>query len=565
MQMASATAMFARESTGSTSPAAVLNEAYQMEVDSRESPTREAQLPSYPSVVNDSSLSNERAPVANADFMDKELIPPTSRLSRLPHKVPSSPQTTPDHTDPVAISAYQNNTTSYTSQDVHHFVNSSASLTPSTATRTSGQQSTPPETSVSSFSQPLQHHVLTHPIRRPRTSNTIFQSSTDLAAHYGIPQILPPAPRTTPRNTAPAYKESDFDTLKNAYITMLSDKPTDNSVAAPSAPQMSSTIASSGLDAPDTMTDAQLRDIATILGKDTASYFSVSLTHYIGTACTASSPEFRDQDYFDTFMSTSPLMPELDEFGTSPLETPYSDFLTTPLFSDDALLTSPNMEDYMNMPLFPSITDEQEVPIQSKAPAPVFENLYTISPTTPAIESFDSFDPAQLYKPGSVSTTHSDSSADYTAGAPAPTRRVKATGIRKGVTPDSLLDEKAPTQPRKYTTPSVTSRKEVPAVFARKRLHSVAFGEEQDQLDQHPPDEKEADLIEAKRRQNTVAARRSRKRKLERVQNMEKSRDEERALKEIWQERANFFLGLARSHGHVYPDFPPDERQYADV
>ncbi|KAF8869737.1 hypothetical protein CPB84DRAFT_1693877, partial [Gymnopilus junonius] len=142
-----------------------------------------------------------------------------------------------------------------------------------------------------------------------------------------------------------------------------------------------------------------------------------------------------------------------------------------------------------------------------------------------------------------------------------------ATGIRKGVTPDTLLDEDAPTQPRKYTTPSATSRKELPAVFARKRSRSAAFGaDEEDQLgDDLPPNPTEKDLIEAKRRQNTVAARRSRRRKLEQFQRMEASRNEERQLKEQWQERANVLLKLVRTMGVNYPDFPPDQLQYADA
>ena len=127
----------------------------------------------------------------------------------------------------------------------------------------------------------------------------------------------------------------------------------------------------------------------------------------------------------------------------------------------------------------------------------------------------------------------------------------ESEGMRAGVT----LGEDAPTQPRKYVTPSVTSRKEVPAGFARKRARSVAFANEEDQLDDLPPNSTEQDLIEQKRRQNTVAARRSRKRKLEQMQRLQGSRDEERAFKEMWTERALVLLKLVRSMGVNYPDF----------
>ncbi|KAF8811238.1 hypothetical protein BYT27DRAFT_7046594, partial [Phlegmacium glaucopus] len=90
--------------------------------------------------------------------------------------------------------------------------------------------------------------------------------------------------------------------------------------------------------------------------------------------------------------------------------------------------------------------------------------------------------------------------------------------------PDSLLDETAPTQSRNYVTPSATSSKDVPAVFARKRARSTVFGDGEDQLDDSilpPYPTPEKDLIEQKRRQGTVAARRSRKRKLEHLQQLE--------------------------------------------
>ncbi|KDR83189.1 hypothetical protein GALMADRAFT_239027 [Galerina marginata CBS 339.88] len=542
MASASATAMSVSKSTGSEAPATGFHEAHQIEVDPRNSSMRVAQTSSPSAIV---SSSSGRAPQAGHDFVDRELISSTSRLSRLPTKVPSSLQPSTSSTPAVAISAYLNNNNTYTGQDVHVSVNTATSSTSSPAIRTFGQHSSPLETPVSSFSQPITQHGLTHPIRRPRTSNQVFQSSTDLAAHYGIPQILPPAPRTTARYLQAPPKQSsplaDFQTLSANYLNMLSKKPTDTSVAAPSAPVMSSTVSSTELEAPlipaDSYSESQLQNIADIL---------------------AASPEFRDQDYFDSYM-TSPLMPGLDdEFGVSPSETPYSDFLTTPLFNDDAMLTSPGTE-YMDMPLFADIDygvmeKQDELVVPAKVPTADFDDLYTISPGTPAL---DSFDPAHLYP---TSRVPSNLSSDHSS-----VRRTKATGIRKGVTPDTLLDEDAPTQPRKYAIPSATSRKELPAVFARKRSRSTAFGDEEDQLDDLPPNPTEKDLIEQKRRQNTVAARRSRKRKLEQFQMMEKSRNEERQLKEQWQERANVLLNLVRTMGVKYPDFPQDQPEYADA
>jgi len=336
---------------------------------------------------------------------------------------------------------------------------------------------------------------------------------------------------------------------------------------------MSSTLTPADLTAPvipsnsssDEMTAEQITQLAEYIGEYTAPvHCTFTAVTHIGTASfPATSPEFRDSsDLFNDFM-TSPLLPELDgELETSPFDTPYSEFLTTPLVNDDAMLTSPLM-DYIDLPLFGGVSysfnkvEDDVTPKPAPATTTDFSNLFTISPATPALDSFD---------PSHLDLHHSAPTPPPRASTPGPVnRRTKATGIRKGVTPETLLNEDAPTQPRKYTTPSATSRKDLPEVFRRKRARSVAFADEEDQLDELPPNPTEQDLIEQKRRQNTVAARRSRKRKLEQFQNMEASRNEERQLKELWMNRSNVLLQLVRSMGVNYPDFPEDEPKYADA
>jgi len=94
-------------------------------------------------------------------------------------------------------------------------------------------------------------------------------------------------------------------------------------------------------------------------------------------------------------------------------------------------------------------------------------------------------------------------------------------------------------------------------VFARKRSRSTAFGDEEDQLDDYvlPPNPTEKDLIEQKRRQNTVAARRSRKRKLEHLQLLETSLEKERQEKEQWRERAMMLSSILSGLNQPVPDF----------
>ncbi|EEB95062.1 hypothetical protein MPER_06026, partial [Moniliophthora perniciosa FA553] len=123
--------------------------------------------------------------------------------------------------------------------------------------------------------------------------------------------------------------------------------------------------------------------------------------------------------------------------------------------------------------------------------------------------------------------------------------------------PHSLVPFDAPTQPRRYVTPSATSRKDVPAVFARKRNREQAqLEDEQDELEPLPPNATEKQQIEWKRRQNTLAARKSRKRKLEYQQNMEAELNELRVDKEKWKTRAEVLRGMLARQGVVLDNWP---------
>lgn len=114
----------------------------------------------------------------------------------------------------------------------------------------------------------------------------------------------------------------------------------------------------------------------------------------------------------------------------------------------------------------------------------------------------------------------------------------RPTGHRKNLSPSSLLPIDAPTQTRNYRGPSATSRKDIPA-FALSTAPPSAptpnpkkrkLAEEEDVEDDDDEEEMRTGRvkprmgeseIEAKRRQNTLAARRSRHRKLEYVRNLE--------------------------------------------
>ncbi|EAU86412.1 hypothetical protein CC1G_05406 [Coprinopsis cinerea okayama7 len=283
-----------------------------------------------------------------------------------------------------------------------------------------------------------------------------------------------------------------------------------------------------------------------------------------------SSPEFKDAfDFSSPSMDpeqylTSP-MPALghDFDEPSPKETPLNDLLSTPLFenTDSPLLTDQHDFDMSGgdplfasytMPLFP---DTVSKPLPATKPQVDFDGLLAFSPDNQPLDSFSS----SVYSPASRQSSLAPQTPVVGSAPtkPATRRRSNATGTRKGITPESLVPLDAPTQPRKYATPSATSRKELPAVFARKRARSQAFDEEEDELQEAPPgpNATEREQIEWKRRQNTLAARKSRKRKLEYQQKLESDVERLTQERDNWKTRALTLQSLLVSHGIRFNEF----------
>ena len=296
------------------------------------------------------------------------------------------------------------------------------------------------------------------------------------------------------------------------------------------------------------------KSLSTMLGTESFHDFSMTVSHLYTEPVGVPQSDVREMLTPSLMDDYSPWSPDM----MNPyLSTPQDSTLDTPLFhylDDSHMLTGPDCAPLF--PMFPEWDDVQDPVVEQQKSVPELDpsSLIVMTPTSPML---DSFDPSQLLtRPAQPTDTTSAA-----AKPPAIRRKVTATGIRKGVTPESLLDESAPTQTRNYVTPSATSRKEVPAVFARKRARSTAFGDEEDQLDDYvlPPNPTEKDLIEQKRRQNTVAARRSRKRKLEHLQLLETSLEKERQLKEQWRERALMLSSILSGLNQPVPDFNADD------
>lgn len=469
---------------------------------------------------------------------------------------PVLPRTTSNFThSQVAIQAHTYKTsTTNRGQDVPPVVISAATYPTSTAPRSDVYSHPFFETTVSTG--PPSTHVLTDHIRpRPRTSSQVFTSSHELVAHYGLPQSLPPVPSTIPRRTptqpdpAPSIHQAvpNFESLRSEYLNMLAQQSTDNTMTADSTHTAPQTVSPADLMAPCNkeqlrglgLLDAYLHDMSPV------------------------SPDIDTPDLTADFYLSSPL------FGDSPFD---DEFLTTPVIPDDGdSFTDPL--DGGQYALFPEMNPRYMMDYEKPQPlvaSPRYDELYKISPVSPALHDFNSpttIDPSSVYSskrlpsdlpafPPSTATTPSLPSTP----APSTRRKSSATGTRKGVTPEALVPIDAPTQPRKYIIPSATSRKEVPTVFARKRPRSQAFADDEDELlEELRPDATEREQIEYKRRQNTVAARRSRKRKLEFQQKILDDNERLQRGRDMWRERARMLQGMMEAGGIPCPAFPADE------
>jgi hypothetical protein len=159
--------------------------------------------------------------------------------------------------------------------------------------------------------------------------------------------------------------------------------------------------------------------------------------------------------------------------------------------------------------------------------------------------------------PAASYPTYSASGSDVEPNASYAHRRRPSINARK-TSPDALIPLDAPTQSRRYITPSSTSRKSVPAYFSKRRnSDSLPSEEEEDQLTEEPlaSNATDQEKIEWKRRQNTLAARRSRKRKMMNVQRLEETVERLTKEKEVWKTRALTLKQLLHSHGIICPEF----------
>jgi hypothetical protein len=369
---------------------------------------------------------------------------------------------------------------------------------------------------------PPHHHApLTPHTSRPRTS---FNTS-DLLAQHGIPSFLPPPPRLTSQTSDNTFKapyppqqkstnvvisNNYFTPLVSDYLNML---------------DTTKNLSAQQRDAEMTFEERKFRRYAPdphcMLTQLSCAVIDLSYVSGTAPVTTAAAPGLGSEydspeSDLDTLLSLSYLTPFLDtpaltttSGGPSPdLTFPNNALVSPPLLDWSDSFAIPGMASLFTTPNHNNTSRDFGLGLDLNVPP---------TPTSPTDSRQHSMPPTKKARTTSASNV--------------------PTGIRRNVTPSSLVPLDAPTQRRTYVTPSSTSRKEIPAAFSRKRKAMS--------IEPEPEDDEEfvggegidwKDAIEAKRRQNTIAARKSRQRKLEYVRNLEqlvtRLQNENEALRE---------------------------------
>jgi len=190
--------------------------------------------------------------------------------------------------------------------------------------------------------------------------------------------------------------------------------------------------------------------------------------------------------------------------------------------------------------LYPAFADNNEgvpqtiSPVELSLPLPSFDRVFTKEPDL----SFATPSSAAVSNPRKRPTasspafdipasTSSDAFYEASSSIASSNKRKRASATTAGSfngtrnTSIPLLDESAPTQKRNYVgPPSKTSKRPIPAAAARKVAALLASSSSDFSV---PIEEEITKSIEEKRRQNTVAARRSRQRKAEHLMELEET------------------------------------------
>ncbi|KAG9094829.1 hypothetical protein FRC06_010441 [Ceratobasidium sp. 370] len=487
-------------------------------------------------------------------------MPPLTRYVPIrpapsPRRPPALPATSNlDASSPTAISRFDNNTPSETRHHVDPDL--SALYSPTSAPNSSFVPLFDPSYAPPPFdprpARPNHYALATQP-QRLRTS----PPSVNYGPNLSIPTNLPPTPRTTSRHTP---RSPDKHTFAVPRVPAPKPPPATTQNQTGFAPDflqnyldMISTQTDAVAPVDNTMTDYDSHELAKLIqsvAQPTAPVAGANPTPFstpiLGDYETMrsleellTSPEFTSPLWEDTpsLSDASPFTPSSSSIRhqTSPPLIDYSDSTSggVPLFGTPVVVVgTPNLDSlqlqsgslgFQNLDHLLSMPNESPI-------SPAMDTQTLFSPQSSPLFDAEHTVPAPARPAGAGQRSVSDPV----------TKRVTPTGHRKNLSPEQLLPVDAPTQQRNYYGPSATSRKVLPSGFEDRRAKIVAKrrrGVESGVVEMTEEEILHA-AVEDKRRANTVAARRSRQRKLEHVKNLEQELEETKKAMELWKERA---------------------------
>lgn len=357
---------------------------------------------------------------------------------------------------------------------------------------------------------------------------------TDIHRSYSSPLSSPASSQTYPGDAVHAEETLTFDALFAA--TAIDSQQTQANTTAPSTPQVHDASAFTTMQG---FSSSALFDLNTLVSMAHAEQHSANTSPVMQDIGSYSPPSASNPPAL-YFSPTSPydhaalqatpstgLTMDMSEFDGDMGDMPlfgFADFdVNRTLFGDEAGDSS---------------VEPSALGLKGIAPQPqvVYQPASAASAQMADLEGLIAMSGTPSVMPIPLSAQLSSAPLPSTAPTSSPVSTRRPTGHRKNLAPSALLPVDAPTQPRSYRGPSATSRKDIPAfalASSSAPVTSTSVSKKRKAVSQEPEEDDEDDLdepfkprmgeseIEAKRRQNTLAARRSRHRKLAYVRELE--------------------------------------------
>ncbi|KAG8897684.1 hypothetical protein FRB99_008004 [Tulasnella sp. 403] len=378
------------------------------------------------------------------------------------------------------------------------------------------------------------------------------RKSSSTAADRSMPPPPSPASQSVTHTSAPMVNTFvELDSLiQQAYISPEVPSGDPVGFGFNTGSYAADAVSSGGVGGP---VDPDMESLLNLWTSPSTAYLQPLPPTPSSAVLSSTSPQlYQASPYQDILQTPASLPPSL--FGTSPDIVSASPSQPSPalrLFDDIDISTESTWSQLMS--IIPTAADAVSAAASTsksaqKTPAHIGLGLHTSMSRDQSWEPASSSSASLSVSPQSLSSRPLATSTSPPHVDSPQTESQRVTGVRKNIKPTDLIPFDAPIQPRNYITPSVTSRKEIPPSVARtfvpnssRKRSSTSAGlpsaeEMHDELADEDPaaaaealrrremDPEKAALlehVEAARRRNTLAARKSRQRKLEHVRNLE--------------------------------------------